>query len=441
MSEIVFGLDALPVTRDPHWPVDVNGRLLAGALLRPLWDNGFGSAVDAESLDGAKLWRVTLSDELRWSDGRPLAAEDAVRAASRAIERRPGSVSAVRAVDSRTVEYQFDRPVGYAQHVLSMPRFAPSRDDLVLGPYAVSSWTSSEIVLERNPWHAFGPDQPKRLVFRLTKTPDEILAAYANGEIDVTPITSFGPHELSAIADRPDLVRRDILLYGSLDFGSRSGELGTAARLRAALGRLLRRAEIAAATGGTARPCWSPLQPWFGEVSEQDGFDAAELRAACPDGRLHIDYADYTPNAEVVEEIARQIREAIGVEVTSAAHPFEDYIKLAVSREHCLLYTLTAPEYPHPAAVLGPWASTGAQARHAGFADTEFDALVTEACALPDSEAAAPWMDAAWRWCEVMPKISLLQVRAHGLCAPRVGGLDLAMDGTMPMRNLVVHDA
>ncbi|MCP3803133.1 ABC transporter substrate-binding protein [Allokutzneria sp. A3M-2-11 16] len=440
MSEIVFGLDALPVNRDPHWPVDVNGRLLAGALLRPLWDDGFGSAVDAESLDDGKLWRVTLSDSLRWSDGQPLAAEDAVRAATRAIERRPGLVSAVRAVDAHTVEYQFARPVGYAPHVLSMTRFAPVRDDLVLGPYAVSSWESSEIVLERNPWHAFGSDQPKRLVFRLTEKPDEILAAYANGEIDVTPITSFGPAELTVIKDRPDLIRRDILLYGSLDFGSRSGSLGTSGHLRAALGRLLRRTEIAAATGGTARPCWSPLQPWFGEVSEQDGFDAAELRAACPDGRLHIDYADYTPNAEVVGEIARQVREAIGVEVTTASHSFEDYIKLAVSRDHCLLYTLTAPEYPHPAAVLGPWASTGAQARHAGFADAGFDALVTEACTLPDSDAAARWIDVARRWCEVMPKITLLQVRAHCLRAPRVGGLDLAMDGTMPMRNLVVHD-
>ncbi|MGA8116689.1 MAG: ABC transporter substrate-binding protein, partial [Actinocatenispora sp.] len=363
-----------------------------------------------------------------------------------------GTQPPAQAIDERTVEYRFAEPTWFAPSVLAMPQFAPApahwagdADRPVLGGYLPTRRTETELVLCRNPAYEPGPGSPESLTFRLTATNDEALREYRDGGIDITPATSFGRTELADLAGRGDLVSGDLMLFGSLEFGHRAGELATSARLRGALGRLLRRAQVSATTGGATVEWWSQVQPWQagGGAPGPDtvgGDDLAELRTVCRDG-LCIDYADFVPNGDVVDEVAAQLRDVLGVPVSTAGHSFDEYLKLVIGREHCLLYTLTGPDFPHPAAMLSSWTSTGGQARHAGFADADFDERVARArdCADP-AEALNLWADADRRWCELMPRVPLLQVRAHCLASPRLAGLAPAVDGTLTLRELVIVD-
>lgn len=447
-DDVVVGLDALPVVEDVHRPVDVNGLLVARAVLHPLLRDGGPAAAVAAASDDGRRWRVRLAGSLRWSDGSPLTAADAVRSAEQVAGRRrsgPASWLArdeppVRAVGPDEVEYVFAVPTSCAPQVLGMPQFAPEpAAPATLGPYEVVERTGHQLVLAANPSAPGLPDRPDRLRFRLVPTAVEALRAYASGDLDITPSTSFGPAEAAALTGRPDLVARTIHLFGCLDLGRRSG--WASAALRGAVHRMLDRLAVAAAAGPAAVPCWSPAHPDAAPPApDRPGpAELAALRSAAPDG-IRIDHADYAPNGEVVAAVAAQLSAALGRPVTTRAHSFPDYLRLAVSRDHDLLYTLTAPDFPHPAAVLAPWHSRAAQARHAGFGDAELDRRLDAALGCPDPAALpALWAGADERWTELAPRVPLLRVRAHLLCAPRLGGVELTADGLIPFENLVLR--
>ena len=156
---------------------DAGNRLVPGVAER--WDI---------RADGATFW---LRDDARWSDGRPVTAHDFVFAWRKVVDPTNASEYAfilysvkngeainggqiapealgVTAVDDRTLEVEFERPVGFFDKLVAFPLYFPVREefydsrdgrygadavDLVYnGPFAMTRWVhGAHVRLEKNP--------------------------------------------------------------------------------------------------------------------------------------------------------------------------------------------------------------------------------------------------------------------------------------------------
>ena len=184
-----------------------------------------GQAKEFEVSDDGLTYTFTLRDDIKWSDGQSVVAEDFIYAWKRAIDPVTASdysnmfsviVGAeeistskegatmddfgAKAIDEKTIEIKLNAPTPYFLELLAFPTYMPVRKDIVEGneawattpetyitngPYQLKSWThDSEMVYAKNENYynvdKLGPDQIR---FVLLSDDNAILSAYKNGEI------------------------------------------------------------------------------------------------------------------------------------------------------------------------------------------------------------------------------------------------------------------
>ncbi len=167
-SSISVCLASEPDSLDPAFNSTVDGATLLSHLFSGLakWsydgENLTVAADCAESLpegvindDGTVTYTYTLKDNLKWSDGQPLTAQDFVYAWKRAASDTTGAGQgylfrvingygteemAVSAPDDKTLTVTLTNPIGYWNELLATPTFFPVRQDIVEGNEA---WASS----------------------------------------------------------------------------------------------------------------------------------------------------------------------------------------------------------------------------------------------------------------------------------------------------------
>ncbi|WP_327279287.1 ABC transporter substrate-binding protein [Streptomyces sp. NBC_00597] len=464
-SGIVFALDSMPLNSDSHWPADYDARFVGEALLGALsveaGDGSLrtGSALAVERFDGGRRWRVTLDGEAAWSDGLPLSAEHAL-ASVRTVLARPRSPLArllypelptepAVQVAADVVDYRFARPVSYVPSLLTLPQFAPSResgtgaDAPVLGPYEITGRGEDGIRMSLRDRAADerAGNRPRELEFRVFARTREALDALRRGEIDVSPTTSFSVQDVFDCAGVDGFQSRPISIFGSLEFGGSSGNLNRRPELRRALGFAVDRERIAERCPGLVIPFLYQTAPWSAvppssKTRRPTSREIDELRRELG-GSLEIGYADFTPNDVIVRAVCDQLQEIFGITAVPRPLSYRAYVRSALSRDYSLLYTLTTADFPHPASLLTPWYSTGAVAKRLGFADAGLDALLDAASEETDPGAqAGRWAAADRRWSELMPRIPLIQVRAHCLSSGRLTGARLNSSGLIDFGRL-----
>jgi len=411
-----------------------------------------GAAHSAICLDDGYRWRITVNEALRWSDGKLLTAADAMHSAKQVFARQQSAIARLLAadassaeeditqVDTCTFEMRLRRRIAFVRELLCLPQFAPRRENEgngtapVLGLYLVEDYKEASIILRPHYNTPLLPGRLSRIVFQHITSIEDAIQAYDAGEIDVTPITGLGPIHLAALRSRHDLVSKAITLFACLEFGHQMGVISRSARLRTALASALNRLAIAQQVEGLAQPWWSHTAPWDGihivpSPEPISGKDLADIRHACPNG-VTVAYANFAPNDEIAKEICYQLREALGIPVQSIALTFKQYVRAAITRNHSLLLTLTTADFPHPAALLSPWRSGGAAAGQLGLSDPILDQRISaaESC-LDVTSQLALWRSVDDRWHEITPRIPLLQLYAHYLCAPHLSNFELTSGG------------
>ncbi len=194
-STISVCLASEPDSLDPAFNSTVDGATLLSHLFAGLakWSSdGSGkltvTADCAEALpegvmndDGTVTYTYHLKENLKWSDGQPLTAQDFVYAWKRAASDTTGAGQgylfrvidgygtdelAVSAPDDRTLTVTLINPIGYWNELLAIPTFFPVREDVVSaseawasspktyvgnGAYRMTGWEhNSVITLEKN---------------------------------------------------------------------------------------------------------------------------------------------------------------------------------------------------------------------------------------------------------------------------------------------------
>ena len=181
-------------------------------------------AAKIDKSDDGMVFTITLRDDIKWTDGQPVKAEDFIFAWQRAVnpelaaeyaymfdpiknavaiqngEMDPSELGAV-AKDEKTIEITLGDPCTYFEELLAFPTYYPVRKDIVEanpegwateaetyvsnGPMKMVSWNHKEnIVYERNEYY-YDKDKlgPTKLTFMLSEDDNAILEAYKRGDI------------------------------------------------------------------------------------------------------------------------------------------------------------------------------------------------------------------------------------------------------------------
>ena len=409
----------IPNTLDWNRSSDSNGPNypVARATMRGLmkWGDRQDLQLDAAAaleLDDPRrptVYTFRLRDDVRWSDGAPLCAQDFVFGWRRALDgfeskyfsdivgvsellalhRRPGVTPeerdaalarvAIRALDARTLEVRLVGPRSYfTGYLAGVYAFYPApahalaglsedavrawyrqpdpRHPLALGPYRVAAWNrlDQSMVLLRNPTFPAIPDQlPEILLF-----PSELAPVlYQQGRVDVQ-LLDDGPSTFQHPGDREVAP-----LWSTFWLGLNSRLLPLEVRRaiamaldRPALGRgLLPRFRVAAQQLPAGFPGRLPDDdPRLRTLPSLDRAAARRLvRAAGWEGReitLAFRQGDtFLPEAALAEAVRNQLAE-IGLRIQpKGSASLADELRGPDRRtRHGLFFRRTGSDFPHP---------------------------------------------------------------------------------------------
>ena len=229
-KEIVYNLGIEPRTIDPVLNSATDGATVIYNLFEGLVRIGFDDAPEpgcAESWEVSEdglSWTFHLREGLRWSDGKPMTAEDFRYGVQRMFTPENACPFAhigffiknaeacfkgtakldelgVAAVDERTLRLDLEHPSPMMLDYLSYHVFYPARADVVEtdpldwpasgsfpcdGPFTITEWKhNSEMTLVKNP-HYWDADKVKldRLRMVMINDADAALAAFRDGKVD-----------------------------------------------------------------------------------------------------------------------------------------------------------------------------------------------------------------------------------------------------------------
>jgi oligopeptide transport system substrate-binding protein len=194
-----LAIAAHPKTLDPAKVADLPSLNVAHELYAGLTRfSGRGVVPDlAESWEPSEnglVWTFHLRKGIRWSDGRPITAEDFRRSWLHALDPKTASAYAraemlnikgalryhatgsgevgVEAPDDRTVRVTLEHPVPWLDQQVAYPVFFPApRPNAWSGPFRLESRTVGRLVLNRNStyWNATAV-RPRRLILTTSAT-------------------------------------------------------------------------------------------------------------------------------------------------------------------------------------------------------------------------------------------------------------------------------
>lgn len=218
--------------------------------------------------DGLRL-RFHLRPEARWSDGRPVTANDFAYAWRRALRPETASRAAsnlyplknaalfhsgrirdesaigVRAKDDLTLEVELERPTPYFLDLTARPAFAPLREDVieafarrgaedrwvrpesivVNGPYTLDTWVFRyEITMKQNPYYwAKDTLRIEKIIWLELDSSHTAMKLYNTGEIDsLGGLASVPPEYGPLLASKQDYRRFPLLFVYWYEFNTRA---------------------------------------------------------------------------------------------------------------------------------------------------------------------------------------------------------------------------
>jgi len=213
-------------------------------------------AKDIKMSDDHKTYTITLRDDLKWSDGKPVTAGDYEYAWKRVVDpktasqynyifdpvlnaneiiagKKDKSTLGVKATDDKTLVVTLRAPCAYFTELLSFTAYFPLRKDIVDGNdkwtqdtktyisngcYMMKDWSHKEsITMVKNP-NYYDKDKIKidTLKFVLMEDDAARLAAYQNGEISFA--YTIPVEEIDAWKDKPDYQSLPDLSTNYVDF-------------------------------------------------------------------------------------------------------------------------------------------------------------------------------------------------------------------------------
>lgn len=249
-STIRINIGSEPASIDPQLSTDIQGGTVDEYITEGLMkydENGElvpGLAESYEVSEDGLTWTFHLRDGILWSNGDPITAQDFFDGWERALNPKVASNYSymlypiknaeaynngeasieevgIKVIDEKTLEVTLENPTAYFADLVTFKTYMPlnkafyetvgeeyatSPETIISsGPYVLTDWVhNSIIVLEKNENYynkdAISIDNVELTMF---ETPEGIVNAYENGEVDVISLTA---QQAEIYKDSPELV-------------------------------------------------------------------------------------------------------------------------------------------------------------------------------------------------------------------------------------------
>lgn len=320
----------------------------------------------------------------------------------------------VHAVDDTTLEISLVQPRYTFAYLMAIWPAYPLREDVVAkgdaatepgnlignGPFALSEWEHNDhITLIPNPyWYG---DQPKltNLVLKMIGDPNAAYAAYLNNELDVVVVP---PANVELVNNDPGL-REQVLT--SVDLGTFTYQFNVHSepfddpQVRQAFAMAFdRQAFVDKVQFGVGEVAYSLIPPGMAGYDPESGqqltYDPAAAKELLTEAgytseslpEVTLQFPDVGANRLWAEFAQGQFEQNLGVEVELQPLEPRAFVATVMQGEFMVVPVGLGADYPDPDGYLPQTFGSQGGSNLSGYSNEEFDALIQQAIAEPDSE-------------------------------------------------------
>jgi oligopeptide transport system substrate-binding protein len=383
--------------------------------------------------DDGLTYRFTLRDDLTFSDGSPLVAEDVRRSWLRLLDPATGSTApdvlsviegaterlageieedqvGIEAPDETNLVVRLRHPASYFVEITATPTafvVPPAADatptwqtpDAFVGsgPYVVDGVEGADLVLRANEQYVAGPP-PIDEIRWVAGIDGDGASAFANDELDLVQVPGWDATWIAYDADLgPRLHAAEPLTISYFGFDTARPPFDDARVRRAFALALDRKRLVPLAEGASSTPADSLVPPaiWPEGFSPSSEHDLTEAR------RL-LDEAGYRDRADLgtivvsgaglgVGPAVEIWREELGVDVEVEVMDFSDYLAVLDARPPGIFTVNWIADYPSPHAIYGLLLQPGAASNYGDWNDERFAELLEDAARAPEADVGAAY--------------------------------------------------
>lgn len=389
-----------------------------------------------EISDDGLTYEFSLRDDLSFSDGSALTADDVRRSWLRLLDPSTGATApdvlgvisgapelaageigvdevGISAPDPSTLVVELRHPASYFLDIVATPAafVVPEQADasqtwqspesfVGSGPYVVDGLEGTDLVLRANEHYVAGPP-PIDEIRWMSAIEGDAATAFANGEVDLVGVPGWDATWIAYDRDLgPSLHAAQPLTVSYFGFDTTRPPFDDPDVRRAFLLALDRERLVPLAEGASSQPAASLVPPaiWPEGFVPEIGSDPEQAR------RL-LDQAGYEDRADLgtivvngtglgVEPAVAAWEEELGVEIAVENMAFDDYLHLLDADQPPQVFTINwIADYPSPHAIYGLLLDPGAASNYGRWSDPEMARLLEVAAAAAEDEVGAAYDD------------------------------------------------
>jgi ABC-type oligopeptide transport system substrate-binding subunit/DNA-binding SARP family transcriptional activator len=398
----VFAVD--PTLAEDFPSVEVVRQLFSGlADQTPEMDVIPDVARSWEVLEGGRTYVFHLRDDVRWSDGQPVTAEDYEYAWKRVLDPVIGSPGAlalydikgasafhrgemsdpglvgVRAQDPLTLVVELEGPTSYLPHLMThwltypVPRqvverhgeaWTEAQNIVTNGPFRLESWErgKSMVLVLYQQYHRRVSGNVQKVDVILNTDPSVELDKYEDGQLDIGYLWELSPMEMDLARQQHagEYMSGPSLTTWLVRFKV-SGPPFDDVRVRRAFVMAIDRDTLAEvdmrghffpATGGVIPPGMPAHSPGIGLVCDVEGARRLLAEAGYPEGYPFPEVTFLVPPSpsvqQAVEQLKAQWEEKLGVNIAVHASDWTTYFDRFHEEQEHLFFDSCIARYPDP---------------------------------------------------------------------------------------------
>lgn len=432
--------------------------------------------------DGGRRLVFTLREDLAYSDGSPITAEDVVASWLRLVDPsspsplaslmsdvvgandrlagRTGAEAVGIRAEGRDVIVDFRRPSAYFPAVAASPTLAvlpPAAiaafdgpnlptDLIVSGAYRPTSQTLDTITLESNPRYWAGEPALGKIRIVSDLGGRSVVEAFEAGDIDYGRISDFDAGWIAYDETLGPQLRRHteqaVDFYG---FDTTRPPFDDV-RVRQAFAKAVDWRRIVGLVTPDAIPANSLVPPGIPGRSDADmlpAHDPDEARrllaqAGYPGGAGFPETAIVTQGYAWDGPVARQIEEVLGIRLRQEAMPFEEYFRRLETGDGPAIWAMSwVADYPAPQDFLGLLLESGSTNNYGRWSDASYDAALDAAASTDDpAEQARRYAEAEAILREAVPVIPMAYHEGWALGREDLAGTQVSGLGILRFASL-----
>ncbi|VWL85676.1 peptide ABC transporter substrate-binding protein [Oceanivirga miroungae] len=451
-----------------------------------------GLVKDYSTSEDGKTWTFHLKDNIKWSNGDEITANDFKFSWLRVLNPETAAEYAymlyyidgaeaynsgkttadkvgIKVIDDKTIEVTLKADIKFFKAVLTHAIYLPSNEKFVKekgdeyaleadtlissGPYILKDWVhNSQMEFVKNPYY-YNKDaiQVDKIVAKQIGDPNAALNAFNNEELDIVSIPA---ESYEKYKNDPRLVATTEATAWYSEFNVTHPLLKNK-KIRQALHLAVDREELVSVVYKNLNRVADSFTPQglgmdFGKVVPS--FDPVKAKKLFTEGLVEL---GLNPNDKVeismiagdtpiskkhVEFIQEQLRKNLGVELNIELMQFKERLNRMNQKNFAIVSAGWGADFLDPINFLDLWVSGGGN-NHTSFANKEYDALIKKATVSPsDKERYEALLAAEKMLADEMPVSTLFHRSTYRLINPKFKNVVLPAFGADIVFNYVTVD-